>query len=149
MRFEVPQFIEVEDKIFGPLTWRQFVYIAGGVGIAAILFFFTPIFVFVLFGLPVAGLGIALGFIPVNDRPFSLFLEAMFSYFRKSRLYLWKKRGTGVYRGAHDTPTANTSVHFGTYAQPTGTDNLNSLSRKLELKAIQKPETDAEKSANR
>ncbi|TSC61742.1 MAG: SsrA-binding protein, partial [Parcubacteria group bacterium Athens0416_74] len=32
MQFQVPQFIEVEDKIVGPLTFKQFVFIAGGLG---------------------------------------------------------------------------------------------------------------------
>ena len=27
MQYQVPQFIEVEDKIFGPLTFKQFLYI--------------------------------------------------------------------------------------------------------------------------
>jgi len=34
MRFEVPQFIDVEDKLFGPLTFTQFVYLAGSGGIS-------------------------------------------------------------------------------------------------------------------
>jgi hypothetical protein len=29
MEYQVPQFIEVEDKIFGPLTWKQFIYWVG------------------------------------------------------------------------------------------------------------------------
>ncbi len=33
MRFEVPQFIDVEDKIFGPFTFKQFLYLAGGAGL--------------------------------------------------------------------------------------------------------------------
>lgn len=37
MQFQVPQFIEVEDKIFGPLTFKQFVYIAGGVALMYLL----------------------------------------------------------------------------------------------------------------
>ena len=40
MRFQVPQFIEIEDKIFGPLTIKQFIYIAGGAGLCFILFRF-------------------------------------------------------------------------------------------------------------
>ena len=32
MRFQVPQFIEIESKIFGPLTFKQFIYLAGGGG---------------------------------------------------------------------------------------------------------------------
>ncbi|TSC80302.1 MAG: hypothetical protein G01um101429_152 [Parcubacteria group bacterium Gr01-1014_29] len=31
-QFQVPQFIEVEDKIFGPLTTKQFFYLLGGGG---------------------------------------------------------------------------------------------------------------------
>jgi hypothetical protein len=42
MRFQVPQFIEVEDKIFGPLTVKQFIYLAGGAGLVFILYHFLP-----------------------------------------------------------------------------------------------------------
>ena len=47
MRFEVPQFIEIEDKIFGPLTWKQFIYLAGGAGFGVIAFFLLPFVLFV------------------------------------------------------------------------------------------------------
>lgn len=140
MRFEVPQFIEVEDKIFGPLTWRQFVYIGGGAGMIAILFFFTPFIIFVFLGLPIAGLAFALAFYPVNNRPFSVFLESAFRYFRGNRLYFWRKKGTGVYNGAYDSAATNNSARVGSYAPPTTKNGLNSLSRKLELKALQKEE---------
>lgn len=135
MRFEVPQFIEIEDKIFGPLTWRQFVYVAGGAGIATTLFFFTPFIVFVLFGLPIAAATFALAFVPVNNRPFALFLESVFRFFRGSRLYLWRKKGTGVYSGAYDQ-TGDIPVQLGAYTPPTNHGNLASLSRKLEMEAI-------------
>ncbi|HMA77641.1 MAG TPA: PrgI family protein, partial [Candidatus Paceibacterota bacterium] len=71
MRFEVPQFIEVEDKIFGPFTWRQFIYLIGGGGIAAVLFI-TNGFLFLFIGLPIGALAILLAFYPVNNRPFSV-----------------------------------------------------------------------------
>lgn len=135
MRFEVPQFIEVEDKIFGPLTWKQFIYVGGGLGLAAVLFFLTPFLVFIIFGLPVAGLTFMLAFFPVNNRPFSIFLESAVRYFRGSRLYLWQKKGTGVYSGAHEQKEL--PVQVGVYAPPTSTTNLSSLARKLEMKAIQ------------
>ena len=34
MMFSVPQFIDVEDKIIGPLTLKQFIYLAGGAGLS-------------------------------------------------------------------------------------------------------------------
>ena len=91
MRFQVPQFIEVEDKIFGPLTLKQFVYVAGGGGICVILFVFLPKFMAILLSLPVAALSGALAFYKVNDKPFIHFVESFFHYSLKNKLYIWKK----------------------------------------------------------
>lgn len=134
MRFEVPQFIEIEDKIFGPLTWKQFVYVAGGGGLAAVLFFFTPFLVFLLLGIPVAALTFLLSFYPINNRPFSIFLESAIRYVQGSKLYLWRKRGTGVYKGSSIMDDSGAPA----YMPPTPSSNLASMSRRLELKAIQK-----------
>ncbi len=91
MRFEVPQFIEVEDKIFGPLTFKQFIYLAGGVGFAVILYLTLPFFFVIVLGGPVLALSAALAFYKINNRPFILTLQSAFNYFFKNKLYLWKK----------------------------------------------------------
>ncbi|MEK7176161.1 MAG: PrgI family protein, partial [Patescibacteria group bacterium] len=91
MRFQVPQFIEVEDKIFGPLTFKQFVYVAGGIGLCVILFIFLPKFLAILLALPVAALAGALAFYKVNDKPFINMVEAFFNYTLTNKLYIWKK----------------------------------------------------------
>ena len=64
MRFQVPQFIEIEDKIFGPLTFKQFIYIAGSIGIGVIAFAFLPTFIAIIIALPVAAFGAMLAFEP-------------------------------------------------------------------------------------
>ena len=130
MRFEVPQFIEVEDKIFGPFTWKQFVYLAGGAGAAFILFLFFPFFIALILAAPVAALVAALAFYPVNNRPFAIFLESVTTYFTKSRLYLWKKR--------ENTPVANTPATSEELYTPPTQNTLASLSRKLEVNALEK-----------
>lgn len=91
MEYQVPQFIEVEDKIFGPLTWKQFIYLGGGIGLAVIVFLYFPLFIAALIGLPVLGLAFALAFYKVNDRSFVDILGAGFSFYTKDRLYLWRK----------------------------------------------------------
>jgi hypothetical protein len=91
MRFQVPQFIEVEDKIFGPLTFKQFVYLAGGAGICVVLFILLPRFLAILISLPIAAFSGALAFYKFNDKPFIHFIEAFFNYSLKSKLYIWKK----------------------------------------------------------
>jgi hypothetical protein len=91
MRFQVPQFIEVEDKIFGPLTFKQFLYIGGGVGGCIILFTFLPKFLALLVSVPVAILAGALAFYKMNDKPFINVVEAFFKYTLGHKLYIWKK----------------------------------------------------------
>ena len=89
MQFQVPQFIEVEDKIFGPLTFKQFVYIGGGLGAAYIIWRILPIFISVPIIVCVGGLAAALAFFQVNGRPFILALENAFFFVTRTKLYLW------------------------------------------------------------
>lgn len=93
MRFQVPQFIEVEDKIIGPLTIKQFVYIAGGAGMCFIAIRFLPLFLGILAVLPLGGFALALAFYKPNERQsFILFVENAFKYFVGEKLYIWKKQ---------------------------------------------------------
>lgn len=92
MRFEVPQFIGVEDKIFGPLTIKQFVYLTGAGALAFIAYHYLPFIFAVIIDLPLIALGLALAFYKVNNKPFIFVLEAMFKYSIGSRLYVWQKK---------------------------------------------------------
>jgi len=134
MRFEVPQFIEIEDKIFGPFTWRQFVYLAGGVGLALVLLFIAPFFIFVVVGVPVGGLAILLAFYPVNNRPFANFLESMVYFYKNSRVYHWHKKADVVYRGRTSASVTTPKWESGV----SQTRGISSLARKLEMNALQK-----------
>jgi hypothetical protein len=92
MEYQVPQFIEVEDKLVGPLTLKQFIYLAGGAGICAVLFVSLPTIFAVLLSLPVAGLAGALSFYKVNGKSFVEVLEAGFNYYTGAKFFLWKHR---------------------------------------------------------
>ena len=143
MRFEVPQFIEVEDKIFGPFTWKQFIYLMGGGGIAVVLFLTTHFLIFVLIGMPVAGLAVLLAFYPVNNRPFSIYLESMLRYMSGTKLYLWRKQKTVTYesRGTTESPTPepiNAIVSQNAHVPTVTKNHLSKLSRNLELNAIER-----------
>lgn len=92
MQFEVPQFIDVENKIFGPLTLRQFIYLAGGGGFVVILFTIVPFFLVILIGGPVLLLAAGLAFYKVNNQPLVKIIESAFYYALRNRLYLWDKK---------------------------------------------------------
>ena len=96
MEYQVPQFIEVEDKIIGPLTLRQFIYVAGGAGIVVICLLLLPLVLGVIIAVPVAALSAALAFYKVNGKPFIEMLEYGIGYFLGRRLYLWKKEKNTV-----------------------------------------------------
>ena len=89
MQFQVPQFIEVEDKIFGPLTFRQFIYLGGGVGTGYIMYRVLPFFIAVPIALGCIGFAAALAFYKYNGRPFILAVESAFFYMTRTKLYLW------------------------------------------------------------
>ncbi len=89
MQFQVPQFIEVEDKIVGPLTFKQFVFIAGGLGMAYVLWRVLPLLAAAPLIVGVLGFAAALAFFQVNGRPFILALENGFYYILHPKLYLW------------------------------------------------------------
>lgn len=91
MQFRVPQFIDVEDKIFGPFTFKQFIYLAGGAGTCYVVWQTVPTFFAILLILPIAALALALTFYKVNGKPFIQVIEAYFTYIGQSKLYLWKK----------------------------------------------------------
>lgn len=91
MRFEVPQFIDVEDKIFGPFTFKQFLYLAGGAGACYVLWRLLPPFFAILIILPIAALALALTFYRVNGKPFIQVIQAWIGFITQNKLYLWKK----------------------------------------------------------
>jgi hypothetical protein len=93
MNFQVPQFIEIEDKIFGPLTFKQFLYVVGGVGLAFIFYVYLPIYLSIVPIALIIGLSLLLAFFKYNERPFIQLVESAFYYFLANKLYIWKKEG--------------------------------------------------------
>ncbi len=91
MKYQVPQFIEVESKIFGPLTLKQFIYLIGGAGLAFIIYVFLPIWLAIPLGIPIIAFAAVLAFYKVNNQPFVKFAENAMKHYITSRLYVWKK----------------------------------------------------------
>lgn len=92
MQFRVPQFIDMEDKVLGPFTLKQFGYMVGAGGFSFLLWTLIPIkFISVLLIIPVAGLFLSLAFVKFNNRSFGEILESAFSYYTGAKIYTWKQ----------------------------------------------------------
>lgn len=88
-QFTVPQFIDVESKIIGPITTRQFVIFlvaAVLIGVCYRLFDFSLFITIAVIIVIVAGM---FAFIKVNGRPFHLFILNAIQTIRRPRLRIW------------------------------------------------------------
>ena len=107
MQFKVPQFLDIEDKIFGPFTFREFAYLAGGAGLCFTLYKLLGLFWGILPMLLIAGLSLALTFYRPNNKPFINMIASGFRYLTQDKLYIWKKHG--MKSGLEERPASKES----------------------------------------
>jgi hypothetical protein len=91
MQFQVPQFIDIEDKVIGPFTIKQFMYLAGAGLIVFILYKILNIMVVIVLAIPIVVIALALGFYKPNNQPFIVLVKSFFGFLRKPDFYIWKK----------------------------------------------------------
>ncbi len=98
MQYPVPQFQDVEDKVIGPLTFKQFIYILGGSGLSYAILQTVPAGLNILLIAVVMGLSLSLAFYKINRQPFINIIEAAFYYSIKNKLYLWSHKRAKKYK---------------------------------------------------
>ena len=142
MEYQVPQFIEVEDKIIGPLTLRQFIYIAGTIGLCILFYSYLSFLFATLLALPVVGFGAALTFYKINGKSFVEVLEAGFNYYMGEKLLLWKNTPSAT-KGADSAAAAAAAAESAAYARRGASrftrGKLSELAWSLDVKSM--PET--------
>lgn len=134
MRFTVPQFIEHESPIVGPLTFRQFIYV-GSAGVACFFLYFTlakknfPLFIIISVFL--LSIGISLAFLKIGGRGLPTILMNFLRFSVTPKMYIWKKtdKPVAVFKkeikkeGVKETPL-----------KAVRESQLNKLSTKVETK---------------
>jgi len=91
MRFTVPQFIEHEAKIVGPLTFRQFIFIGVAGAVGFILYFTVPFPVFLIACFILGGGAIALAFLKIGGKPLPAVLGNFLKFNLSPKIYIWRK----------------------------------------------------------
>lgn len=131
MQFQVPQFIEVEDKIFGPLTFKQFVYIGGGLGAIYLLWRILPLIVAAPLILVIGAFSAGLAFFDFNGRPLIVSIESAFFYLVHGKLYLWDNSRKTKQQA---TPTAVAKRGGEVYVPKLSDSRLHELAWSLDIK---------------
>lgn len=104
--YKVPQDVEAEDKLIGPLSFRQFIYAGISLGGVALGFFLFQIFpLLAIIPLPVALLFGVLALPLRKDQPMETYLLAILRFYLKPKLRMWNPDGTITYVEITAPPT--------------------------------------------
>jgi len=93
MNFVLPQFIEMEAKIVGPLTLRQFAFVAGGTAISFVIYFSlnkTSLPLAIALIVVVEGAACALGFMKINGIDLPTVIRHWLIFVMSPQIFLWK-----------------------------------------------------------
>ncbi len=96
MQFKVPQFIEHEAKIIGPLTFKQFI-IVGSAGVVCLILFFVledNFLLWLMLSAIIVGFSLSLIFVQVEGLPLISLIGKSIGFFMTSRRYVWKKKSS-------------------------------------------------------
>ena len=93
-QFVVPQFIDVEDKIVGPVTTRQFIILMVTGFFIFLSYRFSDFTLFVVLTGILSVIGGTIAFLRINGRPFHFFLLNLMQTVGRPNLRVWNKRLT-------------------------------------------------------
>lgn len=95
MQFKVPQFIEREAKIIGPLTFKQFLFIGGGGVLIFILYSTLASINFTLFLMITMVIGLmafSFALLKVEGHPMLSVFAGLINFLSSPRIYLWERK---------------------------------------------------------
>jgi hypothetical protein len=91
MMFNVPQFIDVEDKIAGPLTWRQILWMTGMAAVLLVLYNAFDSATFFTLAVPVILMFSLLAFYRPSGISMIQFLMHGVAYLFQPKISVWER----------------------------------------------------------
>lgn len=91
--FNVPQFIDIEDKIVGPLTAKQLGWMGAAGVILLVCWSILDLAAFAIAAIIVSVVFGALAFYKPNGQPLVYFIFSAISFAFRPKIYVWKRVG--------------------------------------------------------
>lgn len=139
-QFVVPQFIDAEDKIFGPITARQFIILMVVFMIEFGMFRLLSFVAFLIIGIPFFALGGIVAFVRINGAPFHYFFLNLIQTFKKPRLRVWSREYSDSELKELMRTTPPPPLTHVVRKEFTGTSRLQELTLVVNTGGIYKPE---------
>jgi hypothetical protein len=108
MQFAVPQFTDVEDKIIGPFTLKQFLIVVAVGGLD--LFFWSLLkfsFFFFVFALPTTIVGLGITFGKFNGRPVYSYVLTFIDFVTKPHVRVFNREEISIVSKIEKKPMAD------------------------------------------
>jgi len=139
-KFVVPQFIDVEAKIIGPITARQFIIVLVFGFLIFISYRLFELIIFIPIALVLLVAGGTLAFFKVNGMPFHFFLLNIVQTLKKPNLRIWDKRLSDAEVKAHTKKEEVKAAPVPPKKEPLTTSRLSELTLTVNTGGLYKPE---------
>ena len=111
MRFQVPQFVDIEDKIIGPLTLKQFLMYVVAVMVLTPVYMLADLGLLITIAIPVLGVAALFAHAKFYGQSFAAILMGGLSYIMGEKLFLWRRVSSAKFMriggGEYDLDTAS------------------------------------------
>lgn len=91
MRFQVPQYVDIQDKIVGPLTLKQFGIYFSGVLLLIPVYLFSDLSLFITIALPIGAAAAAFAHFKPQGKPLEIFILNAFQFYTGGQFWLWRR----------------------------------------------------------
>jgi len=110
MQYQVPQFIDTEDKVVGPFSIRQFAYVGVACLVSAIFYFMVSTWLFVIIAIILIGGSLALSFVKIEGRSLAVVLMSAVNFYWKPQTYIWQAEHPTIKTKAEPAKQAGLSL---------------------------------------
>lgn len=91
MQFVVPQFIEVESKVIGPISVRQFIILLITAGFIYLFWEMFTFWIAAIMGVFSLAIGGTFAFVRINSQPFHIFALSFIQTMKNPKLKIWQR----------------------------------------------------------
>lgn len=141
-QFVVPQFIDSEPKLLGPVTPRQFLILFVAVLLSALMKVLLPFWAFIVVTVFLAGISLTLAFVKINGQSFHYFLLNMVQTLRRAKIRVWNKNLSDDYLRQFIQRDETVVEEKRERKQFIGKSRLNELSLIVNTGGAYRPESD-------
>ncbi len=89
--FQVPQFIDQKPKIVGPLTLKQFAFIAVATLLSFFAYYTFDFLLWIIVSVVMESFALLLAFGKINGQDSTAVLKAVFSFLVQPRMFIWER----------------------------------------------------------